>query len=158
METSCRTRADEVRKAAGVVCAALIILMTCCRKDTVTSPRAQDLAGTWQATKAEYISADDPSVIYDVVAQGGTVTLMLTSADFTLAVAGPGATPQVTTGTWTSTSDLMTLNPSGASFKWQFEMNLSGDNLSLRGAHVEFDFDGDGTNDPALLNLTLLRQ
>jgi hypothetical protein len=146
-----------MRNIALIALAALAVLAAC-RKDTVTSPDARALTGTWQATKAEYVSAADLGITYDVVARGGTVTLTLTSADFTLTVARSGAAPQVTGGAWTSTADLMTLNPSGVSFQWVFEMSLSGNNLTLTGARVEFDFNGDGTNEQATLNLTLVRQ
>jgi hypothetical protein len=151
-------REANMRRIALIAFAGLVVLAAACRKDTVTSPNAQGLTGTWQATKAEYVRADDLSLTYDVVAHGGTVTLTLTSTDFTLTVTQSGASPQVTPGTWTSTTDLMTLTPSGVSFTWVFEMSQSGNNLTLTGAHVEFDFNGDGTNEQARLNLTLVRQ
>jgi hypothetical protein len=137
---------------------ALAMFMPGCSKNTVTSPSSQSLTGTWGATKAEYVSAADPSITYDVVAQGGTATLVLTSNTFTLTIAKAGAAPQITNGSYTSTSDLMTLTPAGMSFTWVFEMSLSGDNLILNGANVEFDFNGDRTNEPAKLNLALVRQ
>lgn len=134
------------------------MLMPGCSKNTVTSPSSQTLTGTWRATKAEYVSAADSSVTYEVVAKGGTATLVLTSNAFTLTIAKAGAAPQVTNGSYTSTINLMTLTPAGVSFTWVFEMSLSGDNLTLNGANVEFDFNGDGTNEPAKLNLALVRQ
>jgi hypothetical protein len=140
---------------AALVAVAVLISGGC--KSTVTSPNAQGLAGTWQATRAVYVNAADTAVSYDVVAKGGTATLVLTATTFTLTIARAGVAPQVTSGTWTSTTDLMTLNPSGVSFQWVFEMSQSGNNLTLNGASVEFDFTGDGINEQAKLNLALVR-
>jgi len=129
-----------------------------CRKDTVTSPSAEGLVGTWRATKAEYVSKVTSGLSYEVVGRGGSVTLALTSSQFTYTLVKSGSSAQVTTGTWTSTLDLLTLNPSGVSFSVAFEMNQSGNNLTLNGGSMEFDFSGTGTPENATVNLTLVRQ
>ena len=113
------------------------------------------LIGTWRATQAEFLSAADSNMRVDIVAQGGTLTLLLEAASFTLTIDEPDAEPDVTTGTWTSSSDTLTLTPTGASFNVQFDMTRSGNTLTLRGGHVEFDFHG--TPEEAILNMVLTR-
>jgi hypothetical protein len=125
-----------------------------------TSPGASGggLAGTWRATRAEYVSATNSSLRVDVVAQGTTVNLALTTNTFTLTITDPGQSPKVTNGGWTSSRDTMTLTPAGMPFSWVFDMELNGNTLTLTGGSVEFDFNADGAFEQARLNLTLARQ
>ena len=87
-----------------------------------------------------------------MVAQGTSLTLVLDSSSFVLTITDPGHTPRVTTGSWTSSRDTMTLTPSGVSFSWVFDMNLSGSTLTLTGGSVEFDFNADGSYEQAQLD------
>jgi hypothetical protein len=121
-----------------------------------TSP--QGLEGTWKATKAEFISAANASKRADVVTQGTIVTLAITGSSFVLTMADPGKPPTVTNGTWTSTRDTMSLKPNGVTWSWQFDMSQSGNNLTLNGASVEFDFAANGVFEQAKLYMTLVRQ
>ena len=118
----------------------------------------QGLQGTWKATKAEFVSVASSSKRVDVVAQGTVVTLALTGSNFTLTMADSGQAPRVTNGTWTSTNDTMSLKPAGMTWSWQFDMSQSGNNLTLNGASVEFDFAANGVNEQARLYMTLVRQ
>jgi hypothetical protein len=94
----------------------------------------------------------------DTVAQGSSLTLALEVSSFVLTITDPGEAPNVTNGTWRSSSDTLTLTPAGMPFSWQFDMNLNGNTLTLTGAGVEFDFNADGVFEQARLNLTLVRQ
>jgi hypothetical protein len=64
----------------------------------------KSLVGTWQATKAEGTNYWDPSVRRDLVAEGGTVTLVLemtpTGQNFTVTLTMPGEAPRINYGTW----------------------------------------------------------
>ena len=121
-----------------------------------TSP--QGLEGTWKATKAEFVSAANSSKRTDVVAQGTTVTLALTGSSFVYTIADPGKPPNATSGTWTSSRDTMALKPNGVTWSWQFDMTQSGNNLTLNGASVEFDFAANGVFEQAKLYMALVRQ
>jgi hypothetical protein len=116
------------------------------------------LTGTWRATRAEYVSASNSSLRVDTVAQGSSLTLALEASSFVLTISDPGEAAGVTNGTWRSSSDTLTLSPAGMPFSWQFDMNLSGNTLTLTGGAVEFDFNADGAFEQARLNLTLVRQ
>ncbi len=122
------------------------------------SSAPQGLEGTWKATKAEFVSVATSSKRVDVVAHGTTVTLALTGANFVLTMTDPGQAPNVTNGTWTSSSDTMALRPAGMTWSWQFDMALSGNSLTLNGASVEFDFAANGAYEQARLYMTLARQ
>jgi hypothetical protein len=145
-----------VRRVAFIVIVGLAFLATMgCKGNNPTSPTTKAPVGTWQATRAEYVSVADPSKKVNLVSEGATVTLVLDASTFTFTIAKPGETAQVTTGSWSYTTDTMTLSPSGTSFTWVFELNVSQESMTLSGAHVEFNFSG--TPEEAILTLVLYR-
>jgi hypothetical protein len=136
--------------------AAAATTMVACGDDGGTGPDPETLVGSWRATKAELVSVANPATKVDLVAQGATVLLVLTEAKaFTLTLTVPGQPAEVTTGTWTSSQDLLSLNYSGGN--WQFDLVLSGNTLTLSGANGEWDFNDDGIDDPVKVNLILAR-
>lgn len=144
-----------MRKAALIVLVVSALLASASCVKSPTTPDVNKLLGKWRATAAEYMSFADLQKRVDIVSQGSTVILELTENDFTLTVTDPGKTPAMTTGTWTSTSDTMTLAPAGESSAWVFLMSQTSQSLSLSGAHVQFDF-GSGLEE-AILSLVLAR-
>ena len=123
-----------------------------------TTTTQTGLEGNWLASKAEFVSSPSGSKRVDVVARGTKVTLALTGNNFVLTMANPGLAPKVTNGTWTASRDTMALTPTGMSWSWQFDMTQSGNNLTLNGASVEFDFAANGVMEQAKLYMTLVRQ
>jgi hypothetical protein len=142
----------------GWALVAALALVGGCDSDGATEPPA-GLAGTWDATKVEFVRVANPSQKIDVVPLGGALTLTLAeTGTFTVLVAFPGDAPWTTAGTWQASSDVLTLNyTSGLSGTHQFDMMLSGNTLSLNGAHTEFEF-VDEVEEDALLNLVLSRR
>jgi hypothetical protein len=133
----------------------------CSENSSPTGPGStpQGLAGTWKATRAEFVSQSNSSVRADVVTQGTTVVLALQSAGtYTFTLTDPGQSPNATNGTWGAGTDVLTLKPAGMSFNIQFDMTQSGNNLTLNGGHVQFDFGADGSLEEAILNMALVRQ
>jgi len=98
-----------------------------------------------------------PSKRVDVVAKGTTVTLALTGSNFVFTMTDQGLAPNVTSGTFTTSKDTMSLTPAGVTWSWQFDMIQSGNNLTLNGASVEFDFAANGVREQAKLYMTLVR-
>ncbi len=114
-----------------------------------------DLAGTWTASKMQFVSSTYGTV--DLVAQGGSATLVLdANKTYTTTVRVPGQSDQVATGTWDASSDVLTLTESPTS-NMQFDYVLSGSTLTLTGADAPFDFNGDGVEEEAKLNVTASR-
>lgn len=109
-----------MRKTAFMLLVALAILAAAACQDNPTLPGADSLVpvetvstrsatttesgffvGIFQATKAEGWSYLDPNVRRDLVAEGGTVTLLLEASEaYTVTVTMPGETPRVATGRW----------------------------------------------------------
>jgi hypothetical protein len=134
-------------------------IAACGGANNTTAPSPQTLAGTWRATRAEFVSRASSSLRVDVVSQGTTMVLTLASNNaYTLTITDPGHSPQATTGTWSSSTDVLTLRPTGMPFSIEFDMTMSGSTLTLTGGSVEFDFNADGVNEEATLNATFARQ
>lgn len=143
---------------ARLLLAALVSFAVSCGKDSPTSPSAQTLAGTWNATRAEFVNAANSGQRVEIVAMGTTLTLTLDSpGTYTQKITDPGHAGQTTTGTWSASKDVLTLKPSNTSGNTQFDMTFDGNSLSLSGGHVTFDFNDDGLNEEALAYLTLVR-
>jgi hypothetical protein len=142
--------------AAAIFSLCAVVGFGACGGNSVTGPGVDTLAGTWRATRAQY-TAGSSSI--EVIAQGTSMTLTLNSSGtFTLAIVDPGQAGTTTSGTWTASSDVLTLRPSNATFDIQFDMTLSGSTLTLSGGHMQFDVNKDGTLDEAVLNAIFVRQ
>jgi hypothetical protein len=120
------------------------------------APTPQTLEGTWRATKAEFVSVASSSRRTDIVAQGSTLTLVFSGTNYTRTMTEPGHAPDVQTGTWSASTDLMTLKPTGVTWSIQFDMTFGGNNLTMNGGSVQFDWTG--TLEEAKLSMTLVRQ
>jgi hypothetical protein len=134
------------------------IAAAACGGSSPTAPSAETLAGTWRATRAEFVS--QANVRVEVVSRGVVLVLVLAAGGSgTLTVTEPGAAAEVFTGTWHASTDVLTMTwTSGLHGNSQFDMTLSGNTLTLSGGHVMYDVDGNDVDDEAVLNITLVRQ
>ena len=89
------------------------ILASACGDSSPAAPTAQTLQGTWRATKAEFVSTTNSSRRVDIVAQGATVTLAFSGSGTPFTMTEPGSAPEVQTGTWSASSDVMTFVRTG---------------------------------------------
>jgi len=113
-----------------------------------------DLAGTWDATSFRYTSTADHSVAVEVVGDLGYAITMTVGLDsrFFIHVEPLG---------WTSTTDwllvegnrMLTRNGDASSFVFSLERGT----WSFSGLDA-YDFDGNGTPDPAILEAALVRR
>ena len=136
-----------------------LVLVGACG-DSGTGPDSNGLIGDWHATKFEVVTTASPSATFELVALGGSMSAE-ENADQTyrLTTRVPGNPDEVVTGTWSSTSHVLTIQYNGqSSVSLQFDWTLSGNILTLSGAAGVFDFDGDGFDDDATLNMVLVRQ
>lgn len=128
-----------------------------CGEDSA-GPSQDDIVGTWEATVMEFVSVSAPVDTVDLIADGGSATLVLAAnGTYTFTVTPVGDPPDVQTGTWELGGEVMTVSPTGLPFSYQFDVVLAGDTLSLSGADAEYDFDGDDVPEAAKLNLVLVR-
>jgi hypothetical protein len=127
-------------------------LAVACSDDT--GPSEDELVGTWNATELEFVGG---GLTVDVIAFGATLKLVLRDDQtYTVTLGFPGESPEVETGTWSASRDMLTLAQSDGDM--QFDMSLNGNTLSLANADGEFDVDDDGDDDPVKINLTLVKE
>jgi len=139
---------------AGLFGAAL----AACGSDS-TGNSIPNIVGTWRATKFEFVSVANAATKVDLIAAGGTGTIVISSnGSFSTTLTAPGQTPLVSTGTYVETATTLTItitNPPPTEVA-TFAMAVSGNAMVLTGAQVTFDF---GSGDvPAYLNINLTRQ
>lgn len=121
-----------------------------------STPAATGLPGTWQASRAEYVYG---STRLDAVSAGTTMVLTITSSNtYTMKTLEPGQPEEASAGTWTASTDVLTLRPSGVSWTIQFDMSLNGSSLALNGGHVAYDINGDDRDEECILNSTWVRK
>jgi hypothetical protein len=130
-------------------------LAVACSDDT--GPSEDELVGTWNATKFEFVSVANPNLKLDAIAFGATLMMVLHSdGTYTITTGFPGEPTETETGTWSASEDVFTLSDSEGDM--QFDMSLSGNTLTLAGADGEFDLNDDGIDEPAKVNVTLVRE
>jgi hypothetical protein len=145
-----------MNKWALVFFAASILLgATGCH--TITAPPNDYWIGTYDATKAEFVSVANPNLWADLVAQGWTVVLEINANTLTMQFQPTGDPAVIATGTWSASGDVLTVNwTSGFSGESEFDyiFNSSGSQLTLTGGHVSGEI-AFGNPAEAILNLIL---
>jgi hypothetical protein len=141
-----------MRTVSRLAMALVGLALLACDEDSPGSP----LFGTWDVTKSEYVSVGDPPESVDLVAAGGSGTIAFNAdASYDATIIPPGGASERSSGTWSFTESSLTMRESGSSVTWVFDRVMEGDTMELSGADAEFDFDGDGTPEPATWNVTL---
>jgi hypothetical protein len=140
---------------------------------TTTITKDEGFVGTWQATKAEGRNSWEPNIRRDIVAEGGTVTLVLeASKTYAVTLTMPGDTPRLNSGIWhyhefwgSPQIDFYQSSIPDPEYGEipSFYVSLGGNTLSLSegpGGFLFFDFGWHDSwgNDGAILDLVLTRE
>ena len=145
------------RFAALAAFAGLAVSLAC--GDSGNGPNRDQFAGTWDATKLEFTNVANTSQKVDVIAAGAPFVIVLESnGTYQATIVIPGQPADNTTGTWSVSSQVFTLRETGVSFDLQFSWSLSGNTITISGADTEFDFNDDGTDEPAKVSAVLVRR
>jgi len=137
----------------------VLFVASCGDDDDTTGPVNNSLVGTWDATVIQLTSVADPGTSVELISQGANGRLVLQAGGgFGLSIGVPGEPVEFGNGDWGATEVLtLEFGEGDVQGTWQFDIDLNGDTLRLTGADTEWDFDDDGVEDPAKLNLTLSR-
>ncbi len=150
-----------MRASMDVLAVSLLVGVAACGSSP-SGPKEQSLVGTWAATSVQFVSTEGLGTVDVINDHGGTGTLVL-NADhtFTFDCTDPGHQDIALTGTWETPEPgdlaLHMPAPPGMTNEMDFSVSLSGNTLTLKGAHREYDFNGDGVPHEARLNLALAR-
>ncbi len=144
---------------ARVAAAALVAVAGACGKSG-TAPSSTELAGTWRATKVEYVNLANHNQKVELVSTGAVYTLVLAAdGTFTMTGSHPGDDPLSLAGHYEASVDVLKLiYTAGAYGQAEFDMSLSASTLTLSGGHAPYDVNGDNQDEESLLNLVLTRQ
>lgn len=117
-----------------------------------------EMVGTWNVTRYELVSTSSSTTKVDLISLGGSATLaMKADGTYQMAMQAPGQPAESPTGTWSLSTDVLTTTQDGMAGNMQFDYTLSGSTLTLTGADSQWDFNGDGVDEPAKLNIAAVR-
>ena len=117
-----------------------------------TGITAQDLEGTWNATQYVYTNDANTSESVDIIQMGASFTMTVTAAGAvsTVFINGVGGT---SSNSGAFSSDGTSLTMAGDSF----QAERSGSQLTLTDPNSEYDFNNDGSDQPAALVIRIVR-
>lgn len=151
------------RRFRGVSLTLLLILGACGSSSpsdvAVPDPAVEPFVGDWDATEFVVTSVADDSVTFDLIAATGVFSLNVQPSGAytaTLFIPDEMAQAAVENGTLTVIGDAVRLSPNqgaGATSAYEF----TGPDLLILDGPTEFDFNFDGTFDPATLHVALER-
>lgn len=137
----------------GVALSAALVLPGC-NKDAVEPPSVENFARAWHLTSCEYRHETNSAVHVDLVAQGWTIDLYINdNGMFLYAWTPPGGSQESYGGTWAVDGQAVVLTREGSGFSWEFIAQVKEESMTLTGAHAEWDFDADGTPEPAIWSM-----
>jgi len=140
---------------------ALIPFFVTCNKNKNEYPlegpnlSMNDIAGNWKATSANY---HYDTLFFDVIAEGGSVSLVIQGdGRFTFTLKLPDEPDNVSSGQLGFDEEWLAISFDDDPDEYEyFFIQLSNGVLTIRGP-AEFDFEGDGTEEPANVDLILIR-
>lgn len=137
--------------------AALSIALAC-GDSTGVGVEPDDLAGTWTATSFVFASVADPTTSADMLALGGGLTLSIESSGaITVTTTVPGGAQETETGTLSVDGSNITIDQ-GPGDVVSGTITRDGDRITIQlTSGVTFDFDDDGTDEPATVTAVLQR-
>lgn len=115
------------------------------------------LAGTWTASIMEFSDPTDTYPAYDMVAEGGSFSLAVdASGNFDVTITAPDESVDTDSGTITVVGDMLKIYSSGDMSTTAVQYVLVDANtLQLFSNDESHDFDGDSTDEPAVMFLAL---
>ena len=122
-------------------------------------PTEDELIGVWIALEYEYTSQTDMSRSIDLVQEAGaTYTIeLITGGGYRWRLNTPSAGTLRGTGTYDVDGDQLRLTPADGGDVMVYRLRFNGIYLRLLREDAEYDFDGDGTAEPANFRLLLDR-
>lgn len=137
-----------------ILASALALALPGCNKDSVEQPTVENFARAWHITSCEYRHETDSAKRVDLVDAEWMVDLYVNdNGQFLYAWTAPGGSPESFGGTWAAHGEIVALTREGAAFSWEFKAKVGEESMTMTGAHAEYDFDADGTPEPAIWNL-----
>jgi len=146
------------RSARAALLLVSFLALTACGAEDGVAPELAPLVGTWNATMARFTHKENPAQSIDVVRQLSAVVTMDIRPDgrVVLTLVAFGAVNTQSGRARVEGSDLVLVPDDSTLPQERFRYQIDGGVLILDG-DSEWDFNLDGTREPALLHLVLVR-
>ena len=132
-------------------------LIGCSDATSVQDPA--DLAGTWNATSFLWTSDADASVTFELIGEGGSFQLVIASDGSFTGAFTMGSEVDAFSGTIAiSGSNIIITDTEDPNDPSTMGFELNGNTLTMTSDDDEFDFDDNGTEDPASSLMVLVKQ
>ena len=147
--------------AVLVATAALLPLLGCSDGAGVEiDPAVEPLVGTWEGTAVVLTNQADTTVSLDLIEEGGTFSLVVQPSGRYTAILTIFGQPGTETGQLSVSGNVVTLDPEipadAPTTSGIFE--LQGEDVLIVDGETEFDFNLDGTDEPADVHMEFARQ
>lgn len=122
-----------------------------------------EISGEWRATDLVLTSADDPTVSFDAIAEGLSLFLRFSiDGEYQQIIQEPGQDDDVEVGTYEIVEDFILVELDSApgdttAFSYEFQTSKTAFSLTLLTDDLDYDFDGNGTEEPALVFAIVIR-
>jgi hypothetical protein len=149
------------RRALAALAVSGAVLLSACG-DGSTGPvdeELQELVGAWRAAKYEFARQDGSGEAVNLASLGAQVTVTIgDGGDWTVLITRPGMLYyDVSTGRLSVQGDTILLQWTGQAEPMSFAFDLLDNTLTMNTPDALYDFDTDGTLDPADLEMVLMR-
>jgi hypothetical protein len=136
----------------------VMVIGTGCGSDPI-SVDPDSIAGTWDALTYAYLETADLTNVVELIGEGASYTITFTSSgSYTSSFRHPTGEIDSESGTYTvSPQDVIALLASGETEPVLFFATREEDRMSLETGLAEWDFDQDGTPEPAQWRIFLGR-
>ncbi len=135
------------------------VAVGCSDSDNSTGPASpSDFVGDWLASSYVVTNVANTSQSEDLTVLGMTLSITFTETTFSGTAAFPGEATETFSGTYTISGNQMTLIETGQLEADTMTYTLSGNTMTLSGLDEQYDFDGDGVDDPASFTMVMEKQ
>jgi len=135
------------------------VAVGCSDSDNSTGPASpSDFVGDWLASSYVVTNIANTSQSEDLTALGMTLSITFTETTYSGTANFTGEATETFSGTYTIEGNQLTLNETGQVETDTMTYALVGDTMTLSGLDEQYDFDGDGVEDPASFVMVLARQ
>ncbi|MCZ6916815.1 MAG: lipocalin family protein [Gemmatimonadetes bacterium] len=146
-------------KALRTLTAAMLTVAVIGCSDATTVEDVADLVGTWNAASFLFVSDADPNVTFELIAEGGSFTLVIAADGSYTGNFAMGTEVETFSGTITiSGSNLVITDDLDPEDTSTVAFELNGNTLTMTDSDESFDFDDDGVEEDADSVMVLERQ
>jgi hypothetical protein len=122
-----------------------------------------EISGEWHATDLVLTSATDPTVSFDAIAEGLSLFLRFSiDGEYQQIIQETGQDDDVEVGSYEIVDDFILVELDSAPgdtthFSYEFQTSKTAFSLTLLTDDLDYDFNGDGTDEPALVFAIVIR-